>query len=267
MMGRWLQLNKMERLLLAVLLSSWWKPSLSFHGAAFAAPPLRSSRTILHGSAKKARKSKEQQRRKIKSDSSSSSSSSSSSGGGSHGGGSATDRPVASFAGVPEDHAHEQFFYDDASNSRLFKIVDSFELPVLLCNPSLAVLAEEAKRPYRLLDRDRRFKFLKGYREFSLVEPFLVDEPYDAVFLDPPFANISPAQLVRCLRLMAPSAAQREAPLFLAYNSDREEQLLKAFEEYPGPPLERKFGLTYRSVRDDTQSKIALYGPKGPIPC
>ena len=64
-----------------------------------------------------------------------------------------------------------------------------------------------------------------------------------------------------------PSAAQREAPLFLAYNSDREEQLLKAFEEYPGPPLERKFGLTYRSVRDDTQSKIALYGPKGPIPC
>ena len=34
---------------------------------------------------------------------------------------------------------------------------------------------------------------------------------------------------------------------------------------YPGPPLERKFDLTYRSVRDDTQSKIALYGPKGPI--
>ena len=28
---------------------------------------------------------------------------------------------------------------------------------------------------------------------------------------------------------------------------------------YPGPPLERKFDLTYRSVRDDTQSKIALY--------
>ena len=52
------------------------------------------------------------------------------------------------------------------------------------------MLAEEAKRPYRLLDRDRRFRFLGGFQEFSLTEPFLVDEPYDAVFLDPPFANV-----------------------------------------------------------------------------
>ena len=61
---------------------------------------------------------------------------------------------------------------------------------------------------------------------------------------------------------MAPDGARAAAPLFLAYNSEREAPLLKAFEAYPGPRLERKFVLGYRSVRGETQAKIALYGPK-----
>ena len=180
--------------------------------------------------------------------------------------GPAADVSAANFAGISEDHNHEQFFYDDTTNRRLFEFLDRFDLPLLLCNPSLAVLAEEAKRPYLLLDRDRRFRFLPGFREFSLTAPFLVDAPYDAIFLDPPFANISPAQLVRCLRLMAPSHAQASVPLFLAYNSEREEVLLKAFEEYPGPALQRSSPLSYRSVRMETQSKIFLYAPRDPFP-
>lgn len=180
--------------------------------------------------------------------------------------GPATDTSAATFAGVSEDHAHEQFFYDDKTNRRLFECLDRFKLPLLLCNPSLAVLAEEAKRPYILLDRDRRFRFLSGFREFSLTAPFLVNAPYDAIFLDPPFANITPAQLVRCLRLMAPSQAQQSVPLFLAYNSEREDAILEAFEGYPGPPLQRSSPLAYRSVRTETQSKIYLYAPRDPFP-
>jgi hypothetical protein len=180
--------------------------------------------------------------------------------------GRATDLAPSVFAGVTEDHAYEQFFYSDATNRRLSKIVHSYRYPVLLCNPSLAVIAEEADMPYRLLDRDRRFSFLKGFREFSLAEPYLVDESYDAIFCDPPFANVTPQQLVKCLRLMAPSRKQASVPLYIAYNSIRENALLEAFKEYPGPQLERKFGLTYRSVREDTQKCIYLYGPKGPFP-
>lgn len=69
-------------------------------------------------------------------------------------------RPAV-FRGVEEDHRFEQFFYDDATIERLFKLVKKFEHPLLMCNPTLAVKAEEAGMDYLLLDRDLRFKFLK----------------------------------------------------------------------------------------------------------
>lgn len=173
----------------------------------------------------------------------------------------ATDLPTARVAGIEEDHRFEQFYYNDLTQRKLFRVVQRFEHPLLLCNPSLAILADTAGMDYLLLDRDRRFSFLKGYKEFSLKEPFLVDYPYDAVFIDPPFANISPADLRRCLDLMAPDEHRRsKVPLFVAYNSKREQQLISAMRERGGTTLELKWHLNYMSVREDMQDNIALYG-------
>lgn len=172
----------------------------------------------------------------------------------------AAKRPIASVAGVTEEHNFEQFFYSEKSTMSIYQIAKSYSFPLFLCNPSLAVLAEEAKVPYLLLDRDRRFQFLSKYKEFSLLEPFLVSSySYDVVFIDPPFANITPMQLVNCLKLMAPSKDMLKVPVYIAYNSKREKDLLDAFATLPCPKMERLWRLEYRSVRDDL--KIYLYGP------
>ncbi len=178
----------------------------------------------------------------------------------------AAGRPMAILEGVKEDHNYEQFFYSDESTRRIYQLVTTYNYPVLLCNPSLAVMAEkddDNDTSYLLLDRDDRFNFLKGYKEFSLTEPFLVDirYKYDAIFVDPPFANVSPSQLVKCIRLMGSTEERHSAPIFIAYNSKREEELVKAFDELPCPTLTRLFRLNYRSVREDMQDHIYLYGP------
>lgn len=182
----------------------------------------------------------------------------------------ATNIKPAYLAGIEEDHAYEQFFYHENSQRRLFKIVQQFEKPLLMCNPSLAVMAEEEGHDYMLLDRDTRFKFLKKYREFSLLEPFLVPPSYkyDAIFIDPPFANVTPKQLAKCLKMMAPNSDRASVPVYVGYNSDREEELIEAFAEgYDGPKLERKWSLEYQSCTEKTNDKIWFYGPIGPYPC
>ena len=44
-------------------------------------------------------------------------------------------------AGLPrlvEDHRHEQFFYNAATSATMLRLVERFERPLLLCNPSIA---------------------------------------------------------------------------------------------------------------------------------
>eukprot|EP00241_Pyramimonas_parkeae_P009530 CAMPEP_0114265006 /NCGR_PEP_ID=MMETSP0058-20121206/23612_1 /TAXON_ID=36894 /ORGANISM="Pyramimonas parkeae, CCMP726" /LENGTH=117 /DNA_ID=CAMNT_0001381923 /DNA_START=1 /DNA_END=354 /DNA_ORIENTATION=- len=114
---------------------------------------------------------------------------------------------------------------------------------------------------YLLLDRDLRFKFLKSFRAFELTSPFVLRFPYDAIFVDPPFSNITLEQLHKTIRSIAGTQDQLDAPVFLVFNGDREEQIKKVFKEYN---LQRKYpALRYRSVKDDMQDKIFLFAPIG----
>lgn len=171
----------------------------------------------------------------------------------------ATQNPPASVAGVEEDHRYEQFFYDEQTANQIYQVVDLYDRPLLLCNPTLAVIAEKKSKEYKLLDRDTRFHFLEGFQEFSLTEPHLITNyDFDAVFIDPPFANVTPDQVARCLNLMGAD----QVPLWVAYNSKREEKLLDALNKLDCPDLEPKWQLSYKEgVSSDTQDSIWLYGP------
>jgi hypothetical protein len=181
--------------------------------------------------------------------------------------GAATILTPASVAGVEEDHRFEQFFYCDKTVKR---ITDSFvalyERPLFLCNPSLAVAAQSRDMEYLLLDRDDRWKTVlpKGkYKRFELKQPRLIGASfdYDAVFCDPPFANVDLRALRNVIDLLAFTETQRRAPLYLAFLSDREDEVFRAFN--PEYDLERKPpALGYRSVKAETQARIFLYGPK-----
>lgn len=153
----------------------------------------------------------------------------------------ATVNQPAELAGIAEDHRYEQFFYDDATANELYQLTKLYDRPLLICNPSLAVLAERDGREYRLLDRDTRFDFLSGYEEFSLTEPhWIKDYDFDAVFIDPPFANVTPDQIARCLRLISADGC----PLWIAYNCRREEKLLDALNRLDCPDIVPKWRLS-----------------------
>ena len=77
-----------------------------------------------------------------------------------------------------------------------------YERPLLLCTPSLAVAAESRGQPYLLLDRDERFSFLSSFRAFDLEAPAPLGEPFDAIFCDPPFANIDLLQLRQTIEVL-----------------------------------------------------------------
>ena len=50
----------------------------------------------------------------------------------------------ATLAGVVEDHAYEQFFFDASTRASLLTLLAEYDRPLLVCTPSLAVAAEEA---------------------------------------------------------------------------------------------------------------------------
>ena len=175
----------------------------------------------------------------------------------------ATTLAPATCAGVEEDHAFEQFFFDEPTRAKLLAILTTqYERPLLLCAPSLAVAAEAAGVRYLLLDRDERFAFLSGFRSFDLDSPsaevaqFADGQSPDVVLCDPPFANFPLARLRAVIDLLAPAV-----PLYLCFNGRREEEVAAAFQGR-SHGLERVgSSLGYDSVKKVTQNNIALFGP------
>lgn len=174
--------------------------------------------------------------------------------------GRATDLEPATLMNVEENHALEQFFYDDETLRRLMTVAKRYERPLFMCNPSLASAWErDVGTEYLLLDCDLRFKkLLKHFRAFDLRRPFQVRFKYDVVFVDPPFANVSPQEVKRAVDLIAVDESQKSAPVYIAYNGDREDALLEAFDA--SARMGRALG--YKSVKEDMQARIFLYGPK-----
>ena len=103
-----------------------------------------------------------------------------------------------------------------------------------------------------------------------MAEPHLIaNYEYDAIFIDPPFANITPIQIATCLQLMGINnnksevGNQNKVHLYVAYNSRREKKLLEAMDILCVPKLVRKWRLSYKEgVSEGTQDSIWLYGPE-----
>jgi 16S rRNA G966 N2-methylase RsmD len=119
-------------------------------------------------------------------------------------------------ARLQEDTRHEQFFFDAPTVRRLVGRAASFDHPLLVCMPSLAVHLHAAGRPVTLLDRDRRFRSLPGFERWDLLRPHMVFGEHDAIFVDPPFANITPAQLARAVELLV-GGMPRQPALFVCH--------------------------------------------------
>ena len=133
---------------------------------------------------------------------------------------------VANGVPIAEDHRFEQFFYDAATSAKMMRLVRRFEKPLLVCVPSIAAKLDAAGADYLLLDLDERFATLKSFEPFDLRQPKRVEYAFDALFLDPPFANVTPEELATAVAALCGS---RKVPIFVGYNLQRADELVEAF--------------------------------------
>jgi 16S rRNA G966 N2-methylase RsmD len=123
--------------------------------------------------------------------------------------------------------------------------------------PTLAEDYAKSGKPCVLLDHDRRFSGLNSFRFFDLFNPHFIEEPFDAVFADPPFSNISMPDLARAVEVL--NGFQQVPYLFLCHIRSRGAEIKKNFS---GFDIVRYSGhLGYNSIRIETQRDIFLFGP------
>ncbi|PIE89188.1 MAG: hypothetical protein CR997_12510 [Acidobacteria bacterium] len=158
---------------------------------------------------------------------------------------------------MKEQKKFEQFFFDVETRYRLFNMAAHFKKPLFLCTPTLAEMAQREGRKYLLLDRDQRFRALKGYRYFDLFKPHFIEEPFDAIFCDPPFSNISIPFFYKAIQTI--NGFQMTENVFICYISSNQKALLDTFSDYH--LVRYPESLRYQSVKRQTQEKIFLFGP------
>ncbi|KAJ8610384.1 hypothetical protein CTAYLR_003892 [Chrysophaeum taylorii] len=154
---------------------------------------------------------------------------------------------------VEEDHRYEQFFFDEATTARLAGLALAYERPLLVGVPSLAV-ALDGKRDYLLLDRDERFQELR-WEPFDFARPCPLDSgfEFDALFADPPFANVDIDQFAAALRVLCGGGGPSTPPIFVCYSIKRAAQLAEALRDLGhlrqrGPCLSYACGLMPQQI-------------------
>jgi len=159
---------------------------------------------------------------------------------------------------MKEQKQYEQFFFSKHTGNRLFHLASQFKRPVFLCTPTLAKMAEVMKAPYLLLDHDRRFKAMKNYQYFDLFAPHYIETPFDAIFSDPPFSNITIPQFYRAVETL--NGFQGTENLFICHISTSQTKLISTFSNYN--LVRYSEALSYETVKRETQEKIFLFGPE-----
>lgn len=112
--------------------------------------------------------------------------------------------------------------------------LQSRDFRTLLLPRSLAARLDGSTCDYLLLDRDERFAALGDrYRPFDLRAPERqADFDFDAIFLDPPFANVMLEELATATRVLLDGRDPAETPLYVGYNLKRAHEVEGAFADF-----------------------------------
>lgn len=154
---------------------------------------------------------------------------------------------------VTPDFGLGQFFFTKETADLLVKELDGFRNPCCLCTPRLGQAWMEQGREVRVLDIDKRFKFLPGYRYFDLLKPTSFEEQFDLIIMDPYF--FSPDKLVVAIDCLSKSQYQQK--LLLVYKTTEEQKLLDAFAKYDLKRTEHH--PSHTMVTEEGRKEFAFY--------
>jgi hypothetical protein len=161
--------------------------------------------------------------------------------------------------GMYEKHENEQYFFEPGTLNHLADFVQQFENPCCLCAPMLGTALEARGVKVRVLDIDERFATLAGFLRYNIYKPQWLDEEFGLILCDPPFFNISLAQLFKTIRLL--SHNQYTQPILVSYLTRRSANLMGTFSNFGLNPT--GYMPDYRTVQKLERNEIEFYGNLG----
>lgn len=157
---------------------------------------------------------------------------------------------------MEEQHEHEQYFFDGATQRRVADFVEGYECPLCLCTPTVGAELVRRGVEAHILDIDRRFADLPGFRFFDLQHPTWTGEEHGIILCDPPFFGVSLSRLLKAIRLLA--GYDFAKPLLVTYLKRRSAKILEVFEPFGLRPT--GFLPTYESVPKLGKFEVEFFG-------
>jgi hypothetical protein len=154
-----------------------------------------------------------------------------------------------------ENHAHEQYFFNEPTLQALSEFLMGFETPCCICAPLLGKTLADKNKNVRVLDIDSRFSAVPGFVYYDIYKPRWLGEEFDIIVCDPPFFNVSLSQLFHAIRML--SLFNFSQPLLLTYLTRRSSSILGTFQKFLLKPT--GFFPGYQTVRKIEKNEIELY--------
>jgi hypothetical protein len=157
---------------------------------------------------------------------------------------------------MEEHHEREQYFFDVPTVRRLADFLEGRDTPLCLCAPLVGAELTRRGAAVRVLDIDRRFADLPGYRFFDLQNPRWRGDPPGIVLCDPPFFGVSLSRLKKAIARI--TGYDFACPLLLTYLRRRQGKILDVFREFSLRPT--GFLPGYETVPKLGKFEVELFG-------
>ena len=126
-----------------------------------------------------------------------------------------------------------QFFFTSECAKDLVDRLDRFDNPCCLCTPRLGKEWFDRGRVVRVLDIDKRFSFLPGYKYYDLRFPTIVIEVFDVIVMDPIF-KYGDAVLLNAINNI--SKENYDQKLLIVHTTADSSLFLRTFSDYKLQP-------------------------------
>lgn len=156
---------------------------------------------------------------------------------------------------LEERHEQEQFFFDDETVKGIADMLQPLRRVCVLCAPRVGIELERRGCSPVVLDVDKRFGDLPGFRWWDITRPTFIAEKFDVILSDPPFFNVSLSQLFTAVRLLSHHDFTQR--LMIGYLTRRANAILGTFA--PFGLRATGFRPRYETVDNADRNEIELF--------
>ena len=133
---------------------------------------------------------------------------------------------------IEEKHENEQYFFTEETAEFMVQTAMKFNKICCICCPSVGKRLEEKGADVTILDIDKRFSNLSGFKYWDIKQPEYLAEEFDLIIMDPPFFNVSMREIRKAIQILTHFDTKR-TKVMISYLSRREKAFklgMKPFE-------------------------------------